>query len=461
MIDHTRTFRPVPPAPEVMAQLYAAYLRARGDSKLSFKKYLQQIGFTDPAAGLKRADSGSRSTVGRGMELVAVPSRKVTGSLRIIVLLVDFADNKGMRAPVEFEDMLFSRGRFQTGSLRDFYTEASCSNVDVIGSVHGWLRMPQKYVYYVNNKSGTGPYPKNAQKLAEDAIKAAVAKKVQFLPDLDKFGDGAIVGLFIVHAGQGAEVKSTKAEQARSIWSHKAEMHKAVKVSGTLSATNYLTVPEDCRMGVCAHELGHLAFGWDDFYDPNYDDDGSFWDGSGVWDLMAGGSWNNGGLTPAHPAGLHKSQHGWVDIQDVTATTTGIVLPPYGKQVGKVVRIKTPKFTATQCLILENRRRKGFDRMLPGGGLLVWRVDTKMEQVNPDRPAMLLVQADGRHDLEKAADQDEGDAGDPFPGSSGRTDLPDVGDISTSFGGVTSGVSLKNIGLDHKTGTVSVDVVLS
>ena len=237
-------------------------------------------------------------------------------------------------------------------------------------------------------------------------------------------------------------------------------MHKAVKVSGTLSATNYLAVPEDCRMGVCAHELGHLAFGWDDFYDPNYDTDGSFWDGSGVWDLMAGGSWNNGGLTPAHPAGLHKSQHGWVDIQDVTATATGTVLPPYSKQAGKVVRIRSPRFTATQCLILENRRRKGFDRMLPGGGLLVWRVDTKMEQVNPNRPAMLLVQADGRHDLEKGADQDEGDAGDPFPGSSGRTNLPDVGDISTSFAGAPSGVSLKNIALDHKTGNVSVDIVL-
>jgi hypothetical protein len=26
------------------------------------------------------------------------------------------------------------------------------------------------------------------------------------------------------------------------------------------------------------------------FYDPNYDEDGMEWDGSGVWDLMAGGS---------------------------------------------------------------------------------------------------------------------------------------------------------------------------
>jgi immune inhibitor A len=221
-----------------------------------------------------------------------------------------------------------------------------------------------------------------------------------------------------------------------------------------------LTVPEDCHMGVCAHELGHLLFQWDDFYDPNYDEDGSEWDGSGLWDLMAGGSWNNGGITPAHPAGLHKSQHRWIEVQEVTATTPGIVIPPYSKTAGKVVRVRSTKFTPTQCLILENRRRVGFDRMLPGEGLLVWRVDTKMEQVAPDRPAMLLVEADGRHDLERPGDQDEGDAGDPFPGTSARTDLMDTGAISTSFANLHSGITLRNISV-QASGAVKVDVVIA
>jgi hypothetical protein len=52
-------FVAAPPAPEVMAHLYAEYLRYKSKKNLSFKQYLKKIGFTDPAAGLKGADSGT------------------------------------------------------------------------------------------------------------------------------------------------------------------------------------------------------------------------------------------------------------------------------------------------------------------------------------------------------------------------------------------------------------------
>ncbi|MCU0562837.1 MAG: hypothetical protein MUE48_02670 [Desulfobacterales bacterium] len=138
-----------------------------------------------------------------------------------------------------------------------------------------------------------------------------------------------------------------------------------------------------------------------------------------------------------------------------------VFFPPYGKTGGKVVKGKSPAFTATQCLALENRRCKGFDRMLPGEGLLVWRIDTKLEMVNPDRLAMMLVQADERHSLEKPDDGDEGDAGDPFPGSAGKTQVGDQGDTSTSFPNVRSGITLQNIPIDDASGGVKLDVMVS
>ena len=334
----SETLHPVPPSPEVLAYLHAEYRRFRAkkkDRRLSFKGYLRRIGFVDLTARFKQGDSGTRLTRGPGTALVAVPKRKVTGPVRVIVLLVDFADGAGQRPARQYEDMLFSKKTFQTGSLRDFYAEVTLGKVDVTGSVYGWLRMPRKYSFYAGGQSGTGPYPNNAQRLAEDAVAAALAKKVPFPAALDNFGDGSITALVIVHAGRGAEVMSTTTAQANAIWSHKAEMRRAVPVSSGLAATNYLTVPEDCHMGVCAHELGHLLFQWDDFYDPNYDDDGSEWDGSGLWDLMAGGSWNGGGVTPAHPAGLHKSQHGWVTVKDVAVTTKRLVIPPTPRRRGR------------------------------------------------------------------------------------------------------------------------------
>jgi len=453
----------VPPAPQVMAQLYADYRRLPAGTKVSFKDYLTIIGFTDPGEMLSGGDDGvaNKRTDVDGIRLVAVPKKAVTGSLKVMVLLVDFVDNVGERRPHEYEDMLFSERTFPTGSLRDYYRQVSLNKVDVTGTVHGWFRMPQPYTFYVNNQNGTGPYPKNAQRLAEDALEVAKASGVTFGRELDALRSGSVTALVIVHAGQGAEVATSVPLQKRRIWSHKADLPNPVDLGNQLYATNYLTIPEDCRMGVCAHELGHLAFQWDDFYDPNYGEDGSAWAGAGSWDLMASGSWNGDGNLPAHPAGLHKLQHGWVKVEEITRTTPGVRLPPYTAEVGHVVRISARGFSSTQCLVLENRRRGGFDHVLPGEGLLVWRIDTKKEEVAPDSPAMVLIQADGRHQMDTPNDYNDGDAGDPFPGTSNVVMLSDTGATSTSFpGAAPSGISLSNIVVEPS-GDITLDITIA
>lgn len=454
-----RQIQPVPPSPQVMAQLFADYLKAREVDKMSFREYLRMIGYLHTESPMAGRDCGNSYRVDRDARLVDVPQFPITGPLSMIVLLVDFSDNIGHRPRSEYAEMLFSAETFATGSLRDYYQEVSGGRVDVTGTVHGWLRMPKTYAYYVDNKSGVdGVYPRNAQKLAEDAVVVAKSQGISFPASLDKLGTSAITALFIVHAGPGAEVIRPPL-QKRRIWSHKAPLASPVEVAPDLWATTYLTVPEDSRVGVCAHELGHLAFQWDDFYDPNYAEDGSQWDGSGNWDLMAGGSYNGAGHRPAHPAGLHKSQHGWVTVETIVASRTGVRIPPYDASGGKVVRVVGPRFRTTQALILENRRKQGFDADLSGEGLLVWRVDTRLKQINADHPAMYLVQADGNHELDRPEDFNTGDAGDPFPGTSVRTALDDHGAISTSFPNEgASGIAFSNIHVDAQTGDVILDI---
>ncbi len=47
--------------------------------------------------------------------------RPVVGTVRGLVLLVDFSDNSSSEQPGHFEQLLFSQGTYATGSFRDFY----------------------------------------------------------------------------------------------------------------------------------------------------------------------------------------------------------------------------------------------------------------------------------------------------------------------------------------------------
>lgn len=225
--------------------------------------------------------------------------------------------------------------------------------------------------------------------------------------------------------------------------SHYFKSTSAVKIRPNLEVTTYLTVAQNCKLGVCAPELGHLLFQWQDFYDPNSDEDGQLWRGSGDWDLMASGSYNFGSAVPAHPAGLHKMQHNWVATLNVTKSTAGVRLAPTTATGGRLCKITSPAFAKDQFLLLESRPRTGFDKYLPGEGLLVWRVDLAKEMYAPATPGMQLVQADGEQQLEFPDSTAQGDDSDPFPGSKNVTQIDDSPtEPSTSLPGKRSGITL-------------------
>jgi hypothetical protein len=193
------------------------------------------------------------------------------------------------------------------------------------------------------------------------------------------------------------------------------------------------------RVNIPVHEIGHVL-GLPDLYDY----DGSSF-GVGGWDIM--GIWAAPAARPPHFGAWARERLGWATVRRVVAS--GRVELKNVASGGDLVRID---LTGTrEYVLLENRTARGADASAPGTGLLIWHVneavlDARPWGINDDerRPAVRVVQADGRDDL--AVRANVGDAGDPFPGSSAIDAISDasVPWLRTSDG-VPTGVRIDGI----------------
>jgi len=232
---------------------------------------------------------------------------------------------------------------------------------------------------------------------------------VNFTP-FDNDGNGFVDAFVVIHAGTGAETNNNPGD----IWSHKWVIQGGAQAVDSTKVYGYLTVPEDCRIGVCAHELGHLLFGFPDLYDT----DGTS-EGVGDWCLMGGGSWGGGGNKPVHASAWCKANQGWVSVDNRTAN--GSVAVQDVKTGHKVYRLWKDGTPGKEYFLVENREATGnFDVSLPGSGLLIWHVDENQTNNRDENHYWVgLMEADGKRDL--ALGHNRGDAGDCYPGSSNNT----------------------------------------
>lgn len=367
------------------------------------------------------------------------------GTLRVIVVLVDFEDQEMTRDAAHFEELFFSEGVLQDGSVKEYFDEVSHGLINIAGAVVGPYRLPQTMATYAHGESGTGMTLPNARTMALDAALAA-DPDVDFGP-YDNDNNGFVDAFIVVHAGAGAEVTG----DVNDIWSHKWVLPNGELQTDTKKIFAYLTVPEDSKIGVCCHELGHLLFGWPDLYDT----DGSS-SGLGDWCLMAGGSWNGGGDVPAHPSAWCKSTQGWVNV--ITQRTTEKVSVDEVKTSHTVYRLWKDGGGGVEYFLVENRQKSGYDRLLPGEGLLVFHVDdSTASNSNEAHYKVGLVQADGLKELESGSDQ--GNAGDPFPGSAGNTEFNGTSNPNShSYAGVRTCVSISDIAPTGPTMAVKLSV---
>jgi immune inhibitor A len=424
----------VAPSPQLRAKIRERLRSVTASVELAGRRVVAQPqnrpGFND---GL--IIPGTEFPLGAPLDMVrraAATRAPLRDNVRVVVVLVDFVDAPMTQSADHFRDLFFSTNKVPSGSVREYFTEVSGRLITITGDVVGPYRLPRTLAGYAGGGSGVDNPAPNARTMARDAAELANAD-VDFKP-YDNDGNGFVDAFIVIHAGPGAE----ETGNANHIWSH-----KWVLSGGAFNADNtkiyaYLTVPEDCRIGVCAHELGHLLFGWPDLYDT---DESS--EGLGNWCLMASGSWNGGGDVPAHPSAWCKVGQGWVTVEN--RTTNGSVTIRDVKSSRKVYRLWKSGSAGPEHFLAEHRRKTGYDRNLPGEGLLVYHIDDAIDSNDDENhPKVKLLEADNRAHLHNASNR--GDDGDVYPGRSANVTLdatssPD----SKSYAGVDSCVAITNI----------------
>ncbi len=385
----------------------------------------------------------------------ALAARSAPDTFRVVVILADFSDNPASGGsiyaqPSDFQNLLFSDDSTDNHySMTEFYYENSYGKFYLQGTVVGWLRLPQTYAYYVNNDNGFGSYPNNAQRMAEDAI--TLADPLVDFSQFDNDGNGWCDGVFIVHAGAGAEQTGSSA----MIWSHSWSTSYTMHLDG-INVQSYTTEPEEFQglglitMGVFCHEYGHFL-GLPDLYDTDYSSAGI-----GDWSLMAGGSWNYSGRYPAFFDAWCKKELGFLTPTNMTANQQDVQIPEsiYNPVAYRVWENGT---VGNEYFLIENRQKTGNDPGIPGSGLLIFHVDESVGgNTNENHPLLAVMQADGRLDLQNNVNQ--GDGGDVWSTLS-QTEFSDLSVPNTrKYNGNKTRTSVWNISAPDSIMTANLDI---
>ena len=336
------------------------------------------------------------------------------GTIEVAVLMAQYddysfqeLDNTGV------EDLMFG----SQNSMYDFFYENSGGDLNLQGDVFGPFTLPGDKCDYGENGN---------RDVFDDTIDEA-DPSVNFGP-YDAF--------VVIHAGQGYE----SGGDSCAIWSHQRGGNWQ---TGEKTFYQSETFPEyqNCGgraspLGVAVHEFGHMidldtdGDGDGDKFIPDlYSTDYSN-DGIGAWGVMAGGSWNDCGETPAYFSAWVRYMADWLDDEgELVILTSGEedldIQPIYSNGVVYKLPIPASDPDSDEYFLIENRQKESYDSALPGDGLLIWHIDMSVcyQKWNSNS-----VQNDASHRCVAVEEADGNDELDTDGGAGGQSGDPWFGD---------------------------------
>jgi len=349
------------------------------------------------------------------------------GKQKIAVVLVEYQDVKfNLDNPNDYFTRMLNEEGFSdyraTGSARDWFLNSSAGMFDPEFDVYGPVTLQKKREYYGGNDAfGQDLSP---QKMVIEACRLLNAE-VDF-SQYDRDNDEYIDNVFVVYAGRGEA--SGGAEEC--VWPHawtiaSAEPGANYTFDGVrlnryacsneweLSDQGYGYRP--VGIGTFIHEFSHVM-GLPDLYSTSYVE-GTFTPGG--WSVMDYGPYNNDGCTPPQYSAWERASLGYLNLTPLKSETANIALEPLG--AGNAYIVTTDN--ENEYYVLENRQQIGWDKFIPGHGMLVWHIDydpeiwtTNAVNNTPSFNRVDILEADGTQE-ESSRD------GDAFPGASGITEI--------------------------------------
>ncbi|MDE7409707.1 MAG: M6 family metalloprotease domain-containing protein [Muribaculaceae bacterium] len=302
---------------------------------------------------------------------------KVVGERKALIILAEFPDRKFCCQPQDF-DLLFNMPNYSlnnaTGSVTDYFNEVSDGQLNLNSTIIGPFTTQRNMSYYGKN-SNAGGGDANPFILFQEAL--SYAKSKVNLEDYDCDEDGFVDNIHIIYAGYGEEAGAS----ANTIWAHECTF-TPIHISSDLKIDRYSCSPElrdnngstITTIGPPCHEICH-ALGAMDFYDTDYSQRGEY-QGTSVWDIMASGSWNNGGATPAWPNPYVRAYNfGWSEPELLSSNGT--------YDFGDTSKKKIYRFNTTEdndFFLMEYRDGKYFSSSEPGSGILIFHIGPDIEK---------------------------------------------------------------------------------